>query len=92
MSAAPAAGRPRDATSAARAVETGRWASVPGFVEEALTRERTATNILYRLKYVGSLDTCAVVAHKLRTDVVLMHYSLPDELVKAVSRVDWRRS
>ena len=49
---------------------------MPGFVEEALTRERTATNILYRLKYVGSSDTCAVVAHKMRTDVVLMHYTL----------------
>ena len=90
--AAPAAGRPREATRAVRADERGRWSSVPGFVEEALTRERTATNILYRLKYVGSSDTCAVVAHKMRTDVVLMHYTLPDEVVKAVSRVDWRPS
>ena len=66
--------------------------TLPGYVEEALSRERTSANIRYRLRYVGCNDSAAVVAHELRTRMTLIHYLLPDDLVKALSKVDWRPS
>ena len=62
---------------------------LPGYVESALTRERTQANIHMRLTYVGAQDTAAVIQHRLLTDRTMLHLRFPQSMARHLSRVEW---
>ena len=50
--------------------------TLPEYVEEALSRERTSANVRFRLRYVGCNNSAAVVAHQMRTLLTLIPFAL----------------
>ena len=61
---------------AARAAAPEGTPTLPEYVEEALSRERTSANVRFRLRYVGCNDSAAVVAHQMRTRLTLIPFAL----------------